>query len=98
MRTDPDVTFRHSLPAGQVGVPYAGSVQAWSESQGLSGWHYSVAESEDALPDGLEINATTGEVTGTPTEAVTRTCLFKGYDGNGNNGAQYLCSIVIAPA
>lgn len=51
-----------SLPDGDVGVAYSGTLSA---TGGVTPYTYSV--SSGALPDGLTLNASTGAVTGTPT-------------------------------
>lgn len=51
-----------TLPDGIVGVPYSAFVQA---AGGVPPYDFALFNS--ALPDGLSLNATTGEISGTPT-------------------------------
>jgi hypothetical protein len=53
-----------SLPAPVVGQAYSAQLRA---SGGTSPYTWSIVEG--SLPPGLELNASTGEITGTPTEA-----------------------------
>ena len=55
-----------NLPAGQVGVPYSGGLTA---TGGVPPYTWSILQF--ALPPGLSINASTGQITGTPTQAGT---------------------------
>lgn len=48
-----------------------------------SGITYSLDPSSAALPAGLSLNASTGAITGTPTEAVSRTIVVRGTNGGG---------------
>lgn len=58
--------FTSSLPNGTVGVPYD---QILTATGGTSPYSWSVATG--SLPAGLSLNATTGEITGTPTSTAT---------------------------
>jgi hypothetical protein len=62
-----------SLPAGKVGVPYN---QTLVGRDGVLPYNWRV-DGSSALPAGLSISSTTGEITGTPTAAQTLTVLFR---------------------
>ncbi|MEZ4711093.1 MAG: Ig-like domain-containing protein [Caldilineaceae bacterium] len=60
------ITTESPLPSGTVGVPYATILEA---AGGTPPYTWAVASG--ALPTGLNLNASTGEISGTPTTAGT---------------------------
>lgn len=54
-------TINATLPEGQVGTAYTGSIAA----DGFDGPTFSITDG--ALPDGLSLDASSGDITGTPT-------------------------------
>jgi subtilisin len=56
-----------SLPAGTVGEAYSATVEA---SGGTLSYNWTITEST-LLPDGLSLNTSTGEISGTPTTPTT---------------------------
>ena len=68
-----------TLPGGVVGKPYSATLKAtsptpvtWSMAGGTT------------LPAGLTLNASTGAITGTPTEAITKSVTFKATNSAGS--------------
>ena len=59
-----------SLPTGQVGVPYSAVLAATGGTP-----PYTWSLTSGTFPAGLMLNAATGAITGTPTQAVTSTAL-----------------------
>ena len=79
----PPVIVTPALPDGLVGVAYTTTVQALS---GLQPYTWSV--SQGALPAGLSLNASTGQITGTPTTAETQTFTIRVNDSSSQNDTQ----------
>ncbi len=84
-----------ALPGGQVGVAYASTLTA---SGGTPPYHWSITSG--TLPAGLNLNASSGAITGTPTATVTNSSLtFKVTDsGTPAQSAPQTLTITIAPA
>ena len=84
-----------SLPSGKVSVAYTFTLVA---SGGTSPYHWSIANG--TLPAGLNLNASTGVITGTPTTAVTNSPLtFKVIDsGSPAQNSSKALTLTIAPA
>ncbi|WP_206110592.1 cadherin-like beta sandwich domain-containing protein [Pannonibacter phragmitetus] len=83
-----------ALTAGQVGTAYS---QTFTASGGTG--PYSYALTSGALPGGLSLNTSTGEVTGTPTAAGTANFTITATDANTDTGsAVYSLQINAAPA
>jgi putative flippase GtrA len=83
-----------SLPDGQVGVAYAGGVAA---TGGVPTYTWSVISG--TLPDGLTLNTSTGQITGTPTTAAVNVALtFRVVDSdNPPQSATRNLTLTIAP-
>lgn len=70
---------------------------AASLSLAASGGVPPVTWSVDTLPEGLSINATTGEVSGTPTAEETKNVTFTGTDANGGTVSATVTWQVLSP-
>ncbi|MFO0822011.1 MAG: putative Ig domain-containing protein [Gemmataceae bacterium] len=73
-----------SLASFQVGVPYSQTFTA----TGGSGSGYTFAVTSGVLPDGLTLNGTTGELSGTPTAATATTFTITATDDAGATGSR----------
>lgn len=73
------LTLTPILPAGNVGVPYSGSITA---SGGTPPYTYIIFPT----PPGMTFNAQTGALTGTPTQTGTYTLVVGATDVNGVQG------------
>lgn len=82
-----------ALPAARAGVAYQQTVVA---SGGTA--PYTFAISSGALPAGVTLNASTGVLSGTPTNGGTQTFAVRATDANGNTGEKnYTLSIAARP-
>jgi hypothetical protein len=94
--TAPTFTFSPaagSLTAGEVGTAYTQSVTA---SGGTGPYTYAVTNG--ALPAGLSLNSSTGEISGTPTAVETASFTITATDANSATGsAAYSLQINAAP-
>ena len=88
---DPLVITTSALPGGTVGQSYSATLQA---SGGRPPYFFSVTAG--VLPNGLTIEASTGHISGTPTQAGTWAINFQVTDVNGRTQIQQL-SITISP-
>lgn len=66
-----------SLADGEIGIPYSATMTVSGYVNGTI--HWTVASG--SLPDGLSLNITTGEITGTPTTVQTSTFTIQFEDG-----------------
>jgi hypothetical protein len=71
-----------TLPAATIGSPFS---QMLSTAGGTGPYGYSVS---GALPTGLSLNASTGEITGTPSETGSFSFTITATDSAGNTGSQ----------
>jgi hypothetical protein len=71
------------LPNGAAGAAYS---QTLTASGGVSPYTWSI--SAGALPTGLALNATTGDISGTPTTPGTFNFTVKATDSANNSGTQ----------
>lgn len=79
------LTVSSNLPNGTVAVPYVGYVAA---SGGVSPYFFSV--SAGALPPGLVLDSSTGQISGTPAIVVTKTLWVRVSDSAGNTGRSHV--------
>ncbi|WP_169445939.1 cadherin-like beta sandwich domain-containing protein, partial [Pannonibacter phragmitetus] len=82
-----------ALPAGQEGVNYSQTVSA---SGGAGGYSYAVTNG--SLPAGVSLNASTGELTGTPTTAGTANFTITATDTDNVFGSAAYSLQINAPA
>jgi hypothetical protein len=92
--TCPTITLNPAtLPAGTVGLVYS---QTFNAMGGYAPYNFAV--SSGALPQGLSLNATTGNLYGTPTAAGAYTFTITVTDGYGCTGSRsYTLTINCAP-
>jgi len=88
----PPAITSDSLPRGIVGVAFSFTLAA-SGGQGLYTWSLVTG----ALPGGVTLDGTTGQIRGTPTAAGTFTFTVRVTDGRGGTGDKAL-TIVVSPA
>ncbi len=81
-----------SLPQGTTGAAYSATLQA---NNGTTPYSWTISSS--SLPAGLSLNASTGAISGTPTQSGTFSFTAQVAD-SANNKAQQLLSIVISVA
>jgi hypothetical protein len=67
--------FTTSLPAGTIGQPYDQTLRALDGTQPYV-WSISEAANSGRLPNGVNFDAATGRIQGTPTEALKTTPIF----------------------
>ena len=79
------------LPAGTTGVPYDITLAL---SGGTPPYTWSVVPGSPALPDGLALTPSTGNISGTPTTTGTRLTEFKLQDSKGQS-VQKILSITV---
>jgi Putative Ig domain len=83
------------LPAGTTGIPYDITLAL---SGGTPPYTWSLAPGSPALPTGLTLNPSTGNISGTPTAVVTRNTAFRLQDSTGQSVQKTLAITVnIAP-
>jgi len=90
--TPPDITTT-TLPAGTVNQPYNQPVVATGGTGALT---WSIVSG--ALPEGLTLNATNGELSGTPTVAGTSFFIIRVQDAAGLSDVQALSITINPPA
>jgi hypothetical protein len=92
--TKPPMSFTTpaQLPDGETGTAY-------TQTLALSGAIAPIGFvlTTGALPDGLSLDSTTGEITGTPTQAETATFTIQATDSTGATALRAFTLTVIAP-
>jgi hypothetical protein len=83
----------NSLPAGQVGATYSTMIQA---TGGTTPYHWAI--SSGALPAGLALSATTGTISGTPTNSGSFTFTAKVTDSTSSTAQTATKSLTITVA
>ena len=90
----PVVSLSATTPAvGMVGTSYSHAVSA---SGGAA--PYSFAITTGTLPPGLNLNTSTGVISGTPTQAVSRSITLRATDANGCSGTRSYTFSTACPA
>jgi hypothetical protein len=82
-----------ALPNGSVAVPYQ---QTFTQTGGVLPINWSV--SNGALPGGLNLNANTGELSGTPAATGTFNFTVQAQDANGCTGTRVYALDIVCPA
>lgn len=98
VRTEAVIKLVESIPTVDAGSFDAGKVgEEYAQTTPFAGTNVEKYES-GGLPAGLSLNASTGALTGTPTEAGSFHVSIYGIDANGNYSNAYSGDIVIAEA
>jgi len=90
--TKPTITTE-SLPDGAVGKSYSQTLTATGDTPIT----WSIETGDTTLPNGLSLNASTGEITGTPTTVETKNFTVKATNATGNATKDLSINIVTPP-
>jgi hypothetical protein len=88
----PPIIITESLPDGTIGAPYSATLEADSNTPVTWGLE------SGSLPDGLSLNAATGEISGTSTEIETSDFTIKASNADGSDIKLLTIIIHLAPA